>query len=276
MAPRGRVLMMVLLLCALSVLITEFANYATRLSHSLIYAAPMLTTTAPSSGYYSTGGNLTAELLHGTLHPIATSGARQGLGPAPPLTMQQLLQPLPLPPQLPPLLPPPLPLHHPAPVRPGLAAPPAAPQPTRQLSSLFPADDAARPAPLRLKQTAVPSSSSSSPSSSSSSSSSSASSSSSPPLPPPFFPRIHPTTVPPGSFSPSSLSSECVAGDAVYYSEQPNSRRPRNPNPRRAPRCRFPTAAKEIVAGVWHCLRCEAQLQAVADTWADRVTTFCE
>ena len=83
------------------------------------------------------------------------------------------------------------------------------------------------------------------------------------------------TPKPPTTTTPTTAptTATCAAGEAVFFSGEANSRRSRNPQPRRAQRCAFPTAPAEVVAGVWHCLRCETQLQAVADTWAPRLTT---
>jgi ribosomal protein L37AE/L43A len=74
--------------------------------------------------------------------------------------------------------------------------------------------------------------------------------------------------------SSSSSVSQCAAGEMIYYSAAPNSRVAMLKIPiHKVSRCKHHVVPKDIVAGVWHCKRCEPQLEKVRDTWGGQLTT---
>lgn len=71
-----------------------------------------------------------------------------------------------------------------------------------------------------------------------------------------------------------NFSNSCAEGSVTYYSAVPNSRVAMAKIPiQTATRCQYATKPKEIVAGVWHCKKCEPQLLKVRETWGPRLTT---
>lgn len=72
----------------------------------------------------------------------------------------------------------------------------------------------------------------------------------------------------------SQSNSQCTGGVMPYYSASPNSRVPMLKIPiHKVNRCQYSVSPKDIVVGVWHCKKCEPQLNKVRDTWGRRFTT---
>ena len=77
-----------------------------------------------------------------------------------------------------------------------------------------------------------------------------------------------------GYLRPSPASS-CVAGTVAYFSEVPNNRiQAAALKVKHRPTCAFSLEPSDVVAGVWHCAKCESQLSTVSQTWGSNLTTL--